>query len=143
MTDTIPALPPLLPLPPDDDDAAPNSAPPRFRGTGDDDAAASSNGLLPLVEWAKRSDDVDDAKGLVLPPREDDAVALPPPPPLLEDPDAEPDAGDGYTLMERGDDEGRRSHTESMVAILLTTVRYARRGSRQAMKMNTRCTGFR
>ena len=116
MTDTIPPLLLPLPLPPADDDAAPNSAPPRFRGTGDDDAAASSNGLLPLVEWASRSDDVDDAKGLVLlPPREDDAAALPPP---LEDPD-EPDAGDGYTLIDRGEDEGRRSHTESMVAILL------------------------
>lgn len=72
----------------------------------------------------------------MLPPREDDAVALPPPPPLLEDPDAEPDAGDGYTLMERGDDEGRRSHTESMVAILLTdlTVRYASKARSEAEK---------
>jgi len=116
-TDTTP------PPPTEEDEAAPCPAPPlspparppRFRGTGnDDDAAASSNGLLPLAEWASRSDDVGDAKGLV--PGEAGV-----PPPALEEAD-DPGAGDGYTLMERGDDEGRRSHTESMVAILLTCI---------------------
>jgi len=57
-----------------------------LRGVGDVDAAASSNGLLPLAEWASRSDDVDDAKGLVLPPREEEDTA-----PEEED---DPDAGD-------------------------------------------------
>ena len=116
-TDTTPPPPdacsaPLPPPPP-----PPRSARlPRLRGVGDVDAAASSNGLLPLAEWASRSEDVDDAKGLVLPPREEeDTAPMPPPLPDVED---DPDAGDGYTLMERGDDEGRRSHTESMVAIV-------------------------